>query len=195
MIFIACLLFFYSVSFNADQQLKSKVIRNIVRLLLSIDPPNIIEAEKLMQEEHCLELSQGSMSRCTILFKMKISLLRGLPEEALRLAKFLLSEDQPILRIEADVEIISSLLEMDIKKQLPDLGFAGKLNIWAGSCALLLKNISFFFIVSPHLMRIRSFSRVEIQLQHYLRRWTSFFDFSAYKFHLQFHRSKQDDLP
>jgi hypothetical protein len=135
LIFIDCLILCYSVSFNADQHLKSKVIRNIVRLLLSIDPPNIIEAEKLMQEEHCLELSQGSMSRSTILFKMKISLLRGLPEEALRIAKFLLSEDQPILRIEADVEMISSLLEMDIKKQLPDLGFAGKLNIWAGLCA------------------------------------------------------------
>ena len=120
------------MSFNADQHLKSKVIRNIVRLLLSIDPPNIIEAEKLMQEEHCLELSQGTASRSTVLFKMKISLLRGLQEEALRLTKFLVSEDHPIQRIEADIETISSLLEMDLKKQLPDVGFAGKLNMWAG---------------------------------------------------------------
>lgn len=116
----------------ADQSLKSKVIRNIVRLLLCIDPPNIVEAEKLMEEEHCLELSQGTASRSTILFKMKISLLRGLPDEALRLTKFLLSEDQPIQRFEADIEMISSLLEMDLKKQLPDVGLAGKLNMWSG---------------------------------------------------------------
>ena len=116
----------------ADQLLKSKVVKNIVRLLLRIDPPNIIEAEKLIDEEHCLELSLGTTSRSTILFKMKISLLRGLHDEALRLAKFLLTEDQAIIRIEADVEMISSLLEMDLKKQLPDVGFVGKLNMWAG---------------------------------------------------------------
>jgi hypothetical protein len=103
---------------------------------LRIDPPNIIEAEKLMEEEHCLELSQGTASRSTILFKMKISLLRGLQEEALRLVKFLLSEDQPTLRIEADIEMISSLLEMDLKKQLPDVGFTGKLQMWAGLCVV-----------------------------------------------------------
>ena len=113
------------------------MIRNIVRLLLRIDPPNIIEAEKLMEEEHCLELSQGTASRSTILFKMKISLLRGLQEEALRLAKFLLSEDQPILRIEADIEMIYSLLKMDLKKQLADVGLAGKLHMWAGLFVVL----------------------------------------------------------
>jgi hypothetical protein len=102
---------------------------------LCIDPPNIVEAEKLMEEEHCLELSQGTASRSTILFKMKISLLRGLPDEALRLTKFLVSEDQPIQRFEADIEMISSLLEMDLKKQLPDVGLAGKLNMWSGLAA------------------------------------------------------------
>ena len=123
------------------------MIRNIVRLLLRIDPPNIIEAEKLMEEEHCLELSQGTASRSTILFKMKISLLRGLQEEALRLAKFLLSEDQPILRIEADIEMISSLLEMDLKKQLPDVGFAGKLHMWSG---LFVVPLIYHFITFQH---------------------------------------------
>ena len=100
---------------------------------MRIDPPNIIEAEKLIDEEHCLELSLGTTSRSTILFKMKISLLRGLHDEALRLSKFLLSEDQAIVRIEADIEMISSLLEMDLKKQLPDVGFVGKLSMWTGS--------------------------------------------------------------
>jgi hypothetical protein len=135
------------------------VIRNIVRLLLRIDPPNIIEAEKLMHEEHCLELSQGNISRSTILFKMKISLLRGLHDEALRLAKFLSSEDQPILRIEADIEMISSILEMDIKKQLPDVGFTGKLNMWTGLCA----DHICFFTSCFNLVQFRSFSRIKIQ--------------------------------
>jgi hypothetical protein len=120
------------IAYFVDPPLKSKVVRNIVRLLLRIDPPNITEAEKLIDEEHCFELSHGTASRSTILFKMKISLIRGLHEEALRLIKFLLSEDQPILRTEADVEMIASMLEMDLKKQLPDVGFIGKLNMWAG---------------------------------------------------------------
>jgi hypothetical protein len=39
---------------------------------------------------------------------------------------------QSFPRTEADIEMISSLLEMDLKKQLPDVGFVGKLNMWAG---------------------------------------------------------------
>ncbi len=120
-----------------------------------------------MEEEHCLEISQGTASRSTILFKMKISLLRGLQEEALRLAKFLVSEDQPIQRIEADIEMISSLLEMDLKKQLPDVGFADKLNMWAG-CSLTR---FFRLITSSHTQHIRSFSRIKLQLQFDLCRW------------------------
>jgi hypothetical protein len=135
----------HSLFIAADQPLKSKVIRNVARLLLRIDPPNIIEAEKLMHEEHCLELSQGNISRSTILVKMKISLLRGLHEEALRFAKFLSSEDQPILRIEADIEMIASILEMDIKKQLPDVGFTDKLNMWTGLC---LHHVCLHFLVA-----------------------------------------------
>ncbi len=175
---------------EADQSLKSKVTRNIARLLLSIDPPNIVEAEKLMEEEHCLELSQGTASRSTILFKMKISLLRGLQEEALRLAKFLVAENQPIQRIEADIEMISSLLEMDLKKQLPDVGFAGKLNLWAG-CWLTR---FFRAFTSSLIQQFRSFSRTKLQLQFDLRRWASISDLSAHYFHVQFSYAVQNNV-
>jgi hypothetical protein len=180
--------------FSADQPLKSKVIRNTVRLLLRIDPPNIIEAEKLMHEQHCLELTQGNISRSTILLKMKISLLRGLHEEALRLAKFLLSEDEPVIRIEADIEVISSILEMDMKKQLPDVGSTCKLNMWSGLCKYVHITFFKFCMIRLHMERFRSFSRIEIQFQLCMCRRTSIFDFSAHFLHFQFNCYRQNDF-